>query len=477
MSHQTQSNRLARHPGQQGARSSGEYQPEIEKLATGITSTKQSLTLGDFITVGTKKSKKKRSRREDSGSDLESQKRTKNDIESESSSDMELQSPEIEAPPIPMKKLPFHWPKFLVMSGKDDSFKKLHAFAITKGIEGICGEPKNIKRLRSGDLLIEVVKDSQSRSLLKATKICDCPVAVSEHRSMNHCKGVVRSYENITCEESEILHYLAPKGVVGVKRIINRKRGPTAALIITFSGNVLPSSIKMGFEHCKVTPFIPYPLRCFKCQQFGHHGNSCTRKTKCAKCSSTEHCSSHENPCKEPAKCANCHESHAAFDRSCPLWKQEQEVQRLKVTQNISFPEARKIVLNKPTTTYASAVTGKSVKAASTQTEEPLRLSATPCGDQILIPLDRGPAPLSDDGGDLRGHRSPGRTPNHSQPSSPTSDKSLMTHGRITGTQPPRGSGNSSRVPTCQKQTRNNLPKNSDTTKKKPNITPITGPR
>ena len=54
-----------------------------------------------------------------------------------------------------MQKAKLTFPRFLLMmSGDEDkSLSRLSTFAIQKGIEGLVGEPKNIKRLRSGDLL------------------------------------------------------------------------------------------------------------------------------------------------------------------------------------------------------------------------------------------------------------------------------------------------------------------------------------
>ena len=47
------------------------------------------------------------------------------------------------------------FPRFVMMmpDNEEKSLHKLSSFAIQKGIEGLAGEPKSIKRLRSGDLL------------------------------------------------------------------------------------------------------------------------------------------------------------------------------------------------------------------------------------------------------------------------------------------------------------------------------------
>ena len=45
-----------------------------------------------------------------------------------------------------------------------------------------------------------------------------------------------------------------------------------------------------------------------------------------------------------PIKCANCQGNHPADYRDCLASKREKEVNTLKYTNNISFPEARKII-------------------------------------------------------------------------------------------------------------------------------------
>ena len=101
-------------------------------------------------------------------------------------------------------KAKFFFPKFLMMTSGDDekSLSRLSTFAIQKGIQGLVGEPKTIKRLRSGDLLIEVDRETHSTKLLAITEL-ELPVKVSPHRTLNTSKGVIRTPElkNTTREE------------------------------------------------------------------------------------------------------------------------------------------------------------------------------------------------------------------------------------------------------------------------------------
>ncbi|KFM76587.1 hypothetical protein X975_04381, partial [Stegodyphus mimosarum] len=93
---------------------------------------------------------------------------------------------------------------------------------------------------------------------------------------------------------------------------------------------------------------------------------SCRGKTICACCSVEGHDS--ENCNAEPL-CANCKGNHAAFLGQCPKWKAEKEVQTTKVTKNISYAEARKLITDAQPRKYLSyAGALKSFKSVSTQT-------------------------------------------------------------------------------------------------------------
>ena len=56
----------------------------------------------------------------------------------------------------------------------------LSLFVIEKCIQSIVGHPKTIKKLKSGDLLLEVDR-KQVENLLKNTKIFDLKVKISLH--------------------------------------------------------------------------------------------------------------------------------------------------------------------------------------------------------------------------------------------------------------------------------------------------------
>ncbi|GBO17071.1 hypothetical protein AVEN_26384-1 [Araneus ventricosus] len=77
---------------------------------------------------------------------------------------------------------------------------------------------------------------------------------------------------------------------------------------------------------------------------------------KTARCSLPDHDS---NNCSSTTpKCYNCTGEHPAYFKSCPRYKHEKEIQTVKITKNISCPEARKIVNDRnpePGLSYSAA--------------------------------------------------------------------------------------------------------------------------
>ncbi|GFW41136.1 DUF4817 domain-containing protein [Trichonephila clavipes] len=79
-------------------------------------------------------------------------------------------------------------------------------FVIQKAIQGIGGEPKSVKSLRSGDLLVETASALQTKSFLLAKTFLDCPLTASPHKSLNSSRGDISEYDLMYTSESEILH-------------------------------------------------------------------------------------------------------------------------------------------------------------------------------------------------------------------------------------------------------------------------------
>lgn len=242
-----------------------------------------------------------------------------------------------------------NWPKFIVMESvtPDVPLAKLSPFAIQKGISGIAGTVKDVKKLKSGQILVECLKKSHADNLLRTNSLGDVPVRTFPHPHLNSCKGVIRTRDLQDMEEDDIATELKDQGVTQVKRITLKRDDKvvnTGTYILTFNLHDHPERIQIGYLSVRVDKYIPNPLRCFSCQKFGHGSASCKCKPVCCTCGED----GHQLPCTRPPKCCNCEGNHPASSKDCPVWIKEKEIQRIRVTQKISYPQARNQVDGSP---------------------------------------------------------------------------------------------------------------------------------
>ena len=272
-----------------------------------------------------------------------------------------------------------HFPHFFVIqSNETHSLSKLSPFAVQKSLQCQVGTVKSIKKLQSGCLLVEVSTKTYADLLSKITELANIPVAVSAHRTLNSCRGIIRCRDIRDCDDAEILQELKSAGVTSVRRIFAFREGhkvSTNSFILDFSFSRLPTEIKIGYLHVPVEQYIPNPLRCFRCQRFGHGKNSCKNEIVCPRCSQKGH---DQDTCSSPPHCANCGGDHSCSSRDCPEWVKQKNITKIKFTQSIPYPEAKKIydlqsgISADPTKQkrlYSQTVSSVKTETISTQTE------------------------------------------------------------------------------------------------------------
>ncbi|GBN15221.1 hypothetical protein AVEN_23029-1 [Araneus ventricosus] len=187
------------------------------------------------------------------------------------------------------------FPTFFVIgriSTKNETFHGVSPFLVEKAITSGVGEVKSTIKLRSGDLLVEVESPKQAKEIAKIKSLSTIPVTVKPHATLNSSKGVVSCGELLNESEEKITEELKSQGVIHVRRITIRRDGQllnTKHLILTFDSNKLPEHIKAGYMRLSVRTYIPNPLRCFKCQRFGHSKTSCRGTLTCARCAEVGH--------------------------------------------------------------------------------------------------------------------------------------------------------------------------------------------
>ena len=245
------------------------------------------------------------------------------------------------------ERVDHHYDRWFVVQSVDNDhpLSKLSPFVLDKAIRSAVGSVKTLRRLRNGDFLLEVASAVQSRTVNKLDNLAGCPVTTSPHRTLNTCKGVIRCGPLVDCDKEETLRELKPQGVKDISNITVKDgsdgRRNTNTFIVTFNTQVVPKHITVGYIRVPVSVYIPNPLRCFKCQKFGHGKNACRGRETCATCGQIGHTTS---DCTSEPKCPNCNGSHSAFSKNCPKWLFEKRVQQVKAERSISFVEARRIV-------------------------------------------------------------------------------------------------------------------------------------
>ena len=185
------SNRIARHPGKQGARPPAGNQAGVEKLATGH------------------KFRGKRSLTSSGGS---------NEF----------------AFPTPLAQCE---PRFLIMTDQKDEIKRMSAVTICETLLSVVGETEDTRRLADGSLLIHVRNDTQSRTLMDLGVFAGVSVEFKPHRTLNSCKGIAFSYESHQIPDAQLRGFLQNKGIIQYHRIPT-KRAPCELLILTFKGTL-----------------------------------------------------------------------------------------------------------------------------------------------------------------------------------------------------------------------------------------------
>jgi len=112
------------------------------------------------------------------------------------------------------------------------------------------------------------------------------------------------------------------------------------AVIIANEDDDLPKYVNIGFTRHKVSVYIPTPLRCAKCQRYGHKPGRChLDKPRCPKCAQA-----HEygacNAAPEQVKCANCGEKHSSAYKGYQKYREVSSALKLATTQKLSYGDA-----------------------------------------------------------------------------------------------------------------------------------------
>ena len=183
-------------------------------------------------------------------------------------------------------------------------------------------------------------------TLLQCTKLTDGAVSVEIAASSMRPLGAWGDIYNVPLDIStdDLVACLASQGVKFVKRFRFKSSDSSElkdskSVFLQFDTAVLPGEVKIGYLFFRVKQYVPRPLRCFKCNCYGHVAGHCRGKLRCSICGGQH---KHSECSAAAPKCPNCGGGHSANDKICPRCKRETEILKLKTEAKLSYPDACK---------------------------------------------------------------------------------------------------------------------------------------
>ena len=247
---------------------------------------------------------------------------------------------------------------FLYLKCTDTDITSLSAYRATAQIHNVLHREAKIVKVNRC-LRVTCIRREERDRLKQLRFIVGHPVEVTEpftkvNKPNLSNRGIIFGVEDdITNEE------LSNALGVRAERIIKRRGGAmvrTAQVILHFEGPML-EYVRLGWKRHRVSPYIPEPVRCFKCQRYGHIASNCSSRE-----AEMPHLrwpasirgvyESKDHRTEKKAVCPNCRGPHPASYQGCPAFKQAKVIRKIQANEGISYADAvkkHKAAANHPT--------------------------------------------------------------------------------------------------------------------------------
>jgi hypothetical protein len=239
-----------------------------------------------------------------------------------------------------------------------------HDKTFMKEFVSLFGHPHQLKYLiHKQSILVECISNHQLANILKAKRIEDIDIEVSlpfaiqrktnpkpknptciqpsndttNQTATYKCviKGLSTAYSN-----EEIL---ALTKCTYVRRFIKKEGDiliPLTTVLLSYI-NPYPQYISIDHIQFKTYPYIPKPLICTKCQNFGHHYTQCKKtNTVCSHCGASGHPIDDCPDKTHRPKCVHCHGSHPSNSTECRKYKETKQALEIRAKSGKTFKEA-----------------------------------------------------------------------------------------------------------------------------------------
>jgi len=228
---------------------------------------------------------------------------------------------------------------------------------------------------------------------MRFTKFHDFEVEIFEHKRLNYSKGVIYSNDLRYISKEDILNELKAQNGTEVDKIIRKKDNnlkETGLIILTYATTTLPETINIGYEHVKIRPHIPGPLKCRNCQKFNHPTKACNNEKTCSNCSEVH--SPDDEDCTKPKFCINCKHldnHHIPLDQNCPTFINVPVLDKSDTREITTYDDIMKPTLKTPSENDIEMDTTESYRTSkkTTISDRSLRSHNKEKTNPLVIPL------------------------------------------------------------------------------------------
>lgn len=261
--------------------------------------------------------------------------------------------------------------KYLVISpstDNQDAIRKANPFRISNFLKKHChGDSlREVKAINKGRQLLVILKNKETADILLKQNVIpgpnnsQIPISITESDKLGTKQGVFLCHNTDDMTDDEIIENLnasnADMKIVSIQRLKRKnEKGDwidSSSVVVTMRCSEIPKEIRVGWMIQPMRPFIPDPMRCFRCNKLGHTSKRCNEKKEeernCINCNQSQHTAPRVR-CEREPKCANCNSSdHNSAFRGCPKYILEKRVNEIMVTRGYARREASAIAANEP---------------------------------------------------------------------------------------------------------------------------------
>ena len=158
------------------------------------------------------------------------------------------------------------------IKGGNRNITRVNADRVQKEIFEILQRHVHMEKVGES-LRIFCKNEKEKARTLAQNDIADNEVKVTEPytrlRTNYTPRGIIFDVD-LDMEDEEIRAVTSAVTAKRIEKMVAGQRTRTGQAIVTFEGEELPEFTYMGWRRFRVQTYIPDPIRCYKCQHYGH---------------------------------------------------------------------------------------------------------------------------------------------------------------------------------------------------------------